>query len=889
MMSMALSDDILDWSESQYAWQQDALRRIFQGGSLTTTDLNALYALANEDAVAPSAQPLTKNHIAAASVAGVVRLLAIKDLHGVNAFPAGRQIEFAPVGMTVIFGENGAGKSGYARVLKRACRARHSQRVRGNAFDTNAGSARAKALLRFELDGIPKQVAWVDDQPADEALSSVVVYDAACADDYIESEGEPTFKPFGLRALAELGKACKALEERVSAEVALCPTDKTPFEGLKGDTEVGRYIASLSRNSDLTVVRQLGALSDIEHLRLKELLKILSESDPEPRAKSLERLASRVTEIGNRFDRTEAYVAIPAVAKLRGFMENVEKTSADLNATKAMLAKKEHLPGTGGKNWTSLIGAAREFSIKDAYPGTTFPNIDSDARCVLCQGVLTDPCRANLLDYEAFASSTASLTAAAAIEILEVAKRKIESASVDVGIDDATRAELIEQGSDLVTRIEKWAETWETRRGAMVAAASANDFDALPEPPSDAATNTDIRRVAETLKTRATELRASGDPAIRAKLIKEHAELMARSALAPHVPAIEKYIGNATRLHELSKVRSRCTSLAVSRRMTELADKYLTDELLAGMKDELKAIGYSRLTKHKIPKRTAKGVTLCRVALDGASAPVEDILSEGEQRATAFSFFLAELRLNEKKSTLVFDDPVTSLDHRYRRKIADRLAKLACERQVIVFTHDAVFLTNLQRAAVKAACPIEARHIEWDTAPGLAMVGLGWDLMGASERIQGLRQMHAKLEKDWVEYPNEANKREMSHIYDQLRGTMERVIREHLLNDVMAPFSDEIKVEAFEAIIGMDTAQWESFVDVYDRACEAMRGHDTTGEAQVPMPTPDQLNSDIDVLQEVVASAKLRKRNASDKQTARGKNRRKGLESLGMPGKQIVP
>ncbi len=44
---------------------------------------------------------------------------------------------------------------------------------------------------------------------------------------------------------------------------------------------------------------------------------------------------------------------------------------------------------------------------------------------------------------------------------------------------------------------------------------------------------------------------------------------------------------------------------------------------------------------------------------------------------------------------IVFDDPVSSLDHWRRRNVAQRLTKEAKTRQVVVFTHDTSFLGQL--------------------------------------------------------------------------------------------------------------------------------------------------------------------------------------------------
>ena len=81
------------------------------------------------EAVKPApmvAVPLSAVHLPPApGAAQSVSLLTIGDLQNVNRLPTGANLPFGDGnGLTVVYGENGAGKSSYARVIKKACRAR---------------------------------------------------------------------------------------------------------------------------------------------------------------------------------------------------------------------------------------------------------------------------------------------------------------------------------------------------------------------------------------------------------------------------------------------------------------------------------------------------------------------------------------------------------------------------------------------------------------------------------------------------------------------------------------------------------------------------------------------------------------------------------------------
>ncbi|MFT2093859.1 AAA family ATPase [Acidiphilium multivorum] len=111
-------------------------------------------------------------------------------------------------------------------------------------------------------------------------------------------------------------------------------------------------------------------------------------------------------------------------------------------------------------------------------------------------------------------------------------------------------------------------------------------------------------------------------------------------------------------------------------------------------------------------EKDRQAVSYFRVALvENPNAKVGEIFSEGEHRCVALAAFLAELVTAQRYSGIVFDDPMSSLDHIHRGAVASRLVEEAEHRQVVVFTHDLVFLYELRREAEKASRPIAFRNV----------------------------------------------------------------------------------------------------------------------------------------------------------------------------------
>src|SRR6476660_7471872 len=114
--------DITQWAESLPYWEQAALDKIFSGKDLGEADYEELLGYLLEDAPASTrgqkrARPqFSKRTTETPSNQAPCTLLQLSDLHNVNALAPDQTLTFGRQ-LTVVFGGNGSGKSGYARVL----------------------------------------------------------------------------------------------------------------------------------------------------------------------------------------------------------------------------------------------------------------------------------------------------------------------------------------------------------------------------------------------------------------------------------------------------------------------------------------------------------------------------------------------------------------------------------------------------------------------------------------------------------------------------------------------------------------------------------------------------------------------------------------------------
>ena len=205
--------------------------------------------------------------------------------------------------------------------------------------------------------------------------------------------------------------------------------------------------------------------------------------------------------------------------------------------------------------------------------------------------------------------------------------------------------------------------------------------------------------------------------------------------------------------------------------------------------------------------------------------------------------FLAEVGLSSGRAGIVFDDPVSSLDHRRRERVAKRLAKEAAHRQVAVFTHDIYFLCVLMEEAKLAGVKIDTQSLTRRAEGfGVADPELPFEGKSASKRVSALRAQHqtiAKMHKDGEE--QECRQQTIAAYYG-LRMTWERAVEEVLLREVVLRFRKGVETQRLIGVVVSD--------DDYDQVNAGMTkcsnyAHDKALLGGVAVPEPDELLADI--------------------------------------------
>ncbi|MDP3654293.1 MAG: AAA family ATPase [Rhodoferax sp.] len=860
--------EILHWSAERPDWQRDALRRILEKRNLTEVDILELDRICRakhqadvSNSPAVQCAYLVQAHLPPVpGAAESVSLVSVGDLKYVNRLPMGQTIPFeSEIGLTVIYGENGAGKSGYARVIKKACRARGAQPIiRPNAFEST-GVGKASAKIVFKVGGTQVPVSWLDGVSADPRLANVFVFDASSAGHYVGEDSAAAFTPYGLDVLPTLSKACDAIDDRLKNDIAL---KKTSIENAKANwkihpnTLVGKLINDLSATTKESDINTHAGLDPTQSQRLQDLREAY-RADPIQKAKATRAAAARLDSFSKKIATAAIDLADDKTAALKQLLSDEETAK---NAAKAFALGQFNdgfLIGTGSDLWRILWNAARQYSSMAAYAGQQFPATSDGARCVLCQQEIDDEGEKRLTGFEKFAQDTSQQFATNAEKLVVAAGNKLVLITALASELDKVETDLAVLTGAQRAVISSFVTTADERLRSVKQSFSTRIW--VSSPSITASPESFIKELQESLEARAKLEESAHDPEVRKILIAEGSELAARKWLFEVKEVVLEQIGTYREVSKLDRCRKDVTTAQITTKNSDLTKQFVTDAFQKCFKDELRLLGLKTLDVVLEPVKGKKGETKFGLRLVSAStSKVMDIASEGEQRCIALAAFLSELSQASHQSALVFDDPVSSLDHWHREKIAKRLVAEAEKRQVIVFTHDVIFLNELLAFSEQTLMTPSVLTLEWsDGAPGKYVHGLPWDSRKPSECLAELKKDQKTISAKWNPQPNAINIEAMRHAYSRLRSTIERLVELELLAGIVRRFESQVIAGRVKNLIGVTQAECDEVTRLLQKCHDITDAH---APSMAAIPDPAELLQDITDAEQLISTIKDRKK-----------------------------
>lgn len=871
---MALRDEILDWATNELRpWQSDTVRRLFMSHDLVDNDFIELLAMLKKskgfDVEAPEPEPLLAEHLPITEAVGPQhRLAEIRELRGVNRLAPDTALLAGEIGATVIYGDNGSGKSGFSRVIKSACRAKiQGEVVLGDVRLQANQQCPPSATFKLKADDNIQTVVWEQGIQPPQELAHIAIFDSKCARAYTDAEGDFIFLPWGLEILEKLVRAVfPELERRVRHEINMIDTSPAAFQDLTGRTVVGDLIRTVSDKTEASTIERLAITSEAEIERLQFLEKTLAAKDPLERAKRTREVASWIRAAAERINQKVAPFSDDAAQAYEKYDKNAEEAIiAEKAAAQALRSGEYLIEGTGDSGWKNLFQAAVDFAAAHHHPSPTAAS--PGETCVLCQQPLNDDSAARLRRFGEYILQDVSRQAISRANQRKRARDDLARQPHALDLEEATLDLIRKRKPELAEAIQQFESHLRIRKASLIAAFENHNWQntiALNASPAQS-----LLDLADYQLAQANLIAQSADPARRAELEKERAELQARQKLSGRKDALLALIERMKAKAALSKCLDDLKSRPISNKAISLTQNSVTQELTNALNEEFEALGISAL-EAKMVTRIEQGKPKVKLALNlpGTAKP-EQVLSEGEQRAVAIACFLAELRTANHFGPLVFDDPVSSLDHRRRTSVAERLIEETKHRQVLIFTHDAVFLADLLRISETADVPLLTQHLGHSPkVAGIVHQGLPWLHLPYKDRLDKLEKQINAVRREWDELEADVAETRVRAIYGRMREICERIVQDVAFEGVIERFNNYIRVPNLIKVAGLELSPCTSLVEHWKKASDVTLGHDKASAGQSQLPTADNALADLRALRATVMEFKKRHTMAKTETTA---------------------
>jgi len=860
--------EILDWSQSRPAWQRDALRRLVTKGELSDDDSIELTQICKSNfglVEKVDSEPLEESHLPErGSLIEPLRLKSLTHHDGVNALANDQTLEFGP-SLTVIYGPNASGKSGYTRILKKACRARGAEEILGNVVSDNAPGL-PMATIHFDIGDEGNEYVWDDKNADDSRLGRISVFDRHCASVYIADKTDVAFRPLGLDLFDKLSNACEVIRTILEKErKRLTPPLGPIVPDLTEGTTVSNLVSHLTSLTEPEAIKKLATLTEEEEaslVKLRKRLKDAHSADAKKESRVLELRAKRLTSLATHTTKVASLLTDEALQGVSDARSNRDASALLSEQSRSKTFGQQSLDGSGSTTWRELWAAAERFSIAGPYSSQPFPYTEEDARCVLCQQTLSVEASTRLKAFAEFITSALqqeheklSLEYDKQTKVLRdlaISNSDIESSVEELKVEDLKLAEAI----------DTFLQSANERRDAFLNGLE-NDGDTLPSPkPLSAYDANDLSEQAKSLKERADAIRDGADLETKETLQADIAQLDAREALASHLPKVLSEINRLKKVAAYQLCLEETKTNAITRKSTDVTERAVTKKLAKSFVEELEALRFKHIEVELTAAGGSRGALFHKLQLKRAPGiSVPNVVSEGEARCLSIASFFSELSTTSDRSAILFDDPVSSLDHNWRENVARRLASESKTRQVIVFTHDIVFLLSLIEIAKELGVDLQRQCIRRDTTgAGRAEKESPWAAMKVKDRIGRLKNLWQAAEKQHRLGNQSVYEFHAATLYGLLREAWERAVEEVLLGGVVERYRKSVQTLKAVCLSDITNEDCDELETAMTKTSRWLPGHDQAAAVNAPCPDPAELKQDIEKLESWVAGIRKRRK-----------------------------
>lgn len=804
---------LAEWTNTKDEWVRLLVAEVLASGcAVGTSTIEKAYKLFREektlDRRALPQVPMLDVEARQDESAPPLFISRLSEVRGVNALAPGAVIE-PHEGLTILYGENGTGKTGYSRVFKALANSRTADIILGNVkADTTEAQA---AKLEYKLGDDEQKLDWQGD-PGVSPFTRMSIFDSSAVSTHVDDDLDYVYTPASLALFNHVSAAIQAVTEQIDATIGAL------------DDGGSSLLSRFQRGSSIyLLIETLGVSTDLTELKMKAATGKSAEADLDELEQAVAVL--RANTIGTQITAlkaeqrvlTQATTAADVLLSFDGTTYNETLTkraqlTTDHETFRTELFAAADLPADPDDTWSNFIEAGEAYRQHLVELGVH----DSD-RCLYCRQPLLDSARDLLSRYSTYLQDKISADIRETDAVLAEFKRQVAAVQMDEITRWVTEYENENEQAAYFVQIAGIERSMRELSSMVVDGEPANlTIGGIVSPLKS---DVDAELTAIGVKITALETQQHNRTQSLAEEQAKLVELKDAVELGKSWSLIEAQGKSIKEAAQLQSLRRSMSSLV--REITALA-KTASDQMINQSFDTLflEECEALRAPILKLKFIGREGRAHRRKVLSGKYKPSK-VLSEGEQKVLALADFLAEARLSGVTAPIIFDDPVSSLDHRRINEVAQRIARLAEDNQVIVFTHDILFATTLLNLFEKSK-----RYIYFQITDEN---GKGQVTRASGPRIDTLSAIKKRIaEAIKVAKSQEGEARDalVRMAYSHVRAWCEVFTEEELLKGVTKRYRANVQMTTLPQIDGGKLDEiGPKVTEIFEVACRYIDGH----------------------------------------------------------------
>lgn len=784
------NEALIAWFNDQSIWIKDAVRTYYINGDITDKDIKR-FAKECVDEISGEAKDidLTGLNLLAKDDRQSFAIKAISNVEGVNALVSDRSLEFGINGVTVVYGENGAGKSGYIRILKKLADAKYKEILKENVYVPSKKKQSCEVtVVRNGSENTLKYDLLKDREYP--LLKDIDIFDTRISTAYINDANEASYEPWIFSLFGELGNIASKVKSEIERLKGECDSYEISVpEGLE-KTKTGKSLLELTSKSKFDENFFSWKLEDEELLENKN-----KEANLDAIKNKVDSLGKEIVQLSgliNYLKQFEQFFSVNSISCLRESKKLWEEAKLEQKAAQILFeesASNLDKESVSNSAWKALWKDANSYYETILKTKDIVRYTEEQGICPLCGQKIKGPEHVHRMkSIDEYVNGNVSKKVDNAkisyLSLLRRCPKAWEKTQLQLTVDACglgNEKNSVINCADLIFDMSSRIHSDEIE---LVEVSTIDVYSA-------------VKLLEEKQKSKQGDKKNNEDlleDDDHKKLIEDINELRARK----YASTIKDRVNNRMEYLQIAKCYDDATKLTGTNKITTksrlLGEELITEDYVKRFNNELRVLTKGTVKASLKQQKAFKGKVPFRIVLEGVQdekTSPEDILSEGEKRVVSLAAFFAESSGKNVECPLIVDDPISSLDLKYEALVINRLIEASRHRQVIVFTHRLSMVVGLCDKCGKEIPFVERELLGRGMRKGIPVESAhnGEKSLGKLKNLKNENIVRLKkMDDSTAEYIEGIH-----YVCQQIRIYVEKSVEDTLLNGIVLRYRKDVQ------------------------------------------------------------------------------------------------